>query len=118
DLQWLLNAIDQLNRGLLQDFRVVCSLAGEDSELVTSKPSDDSVGGDACREPGPEICEQDVAVVMAERIVDLLEVVEVDEHDGERPTVHAGRLDFGLHGYRELMAVRQSRKVVGGGLAE
>ena len=57
---------------------------GEHHELVAAEPADRVAGPDRGREPGRDRAQQLVAGLVPERVVDLLEVVEVDEERGHR----------------------------------
>src|SRR3954447_2441288 len=54
---------------------------------------------------------------MAELVVDLLEVVEIREHDRERGPETPRALDLGVEGLDEAPAVDEAREVVRDGLA-
>jgi hypothetical protein len=60
----------------------VGDLRQQDPELVTAEPGDDAFVLEVLLEAGADLLEQDVAVVVAERVVHLLEAVEVHQHDG------------------------------------
>ena len=45
----------------------------------------------------PTVASTRVAAEMAKAIVDLLEVIEVEHHDRERPMRAAGSPQFGVH---------------------
>ena len=53
----------------------------EDDELVTTESGDEVLGAYDLPEPRRDLDEHGVADVVAERIVDVLEVVEIDERD-------------------------------------
>ena len=63
----------------------------EDGELVAAQPGDEAVGADRRRQPGADLDQQQVALLVAEGVVDVLEAVEVEDHDrgaggrGRRP---------------------------------
>ena len=54
--------------------------ADEDGERVSVESCDDLVGAAGAREPRGDSAQQLVADPMPERVVDALEVVEVDDH--------------------------------------
>ena len=56
----------------------------QDGELVTAEARDDVAGSQDAAQPVRERREQAVADFVAERVVDDLETVEVDEEDRER----------------------------------
>ncbi len=57
--------------------------ADEDGERVAVEPCDDIVGTTGAREPRGDAAEQLVADPMPERVIDTLEVVEVDDHHSD-----------------------------------
>ena len=52
-------------------------------ELVAAEPADGVAGADRAAQPGGDLPQQLVAGRVAERVVDLLEAVEVAEEDAE-----------------------------------
>ncbi len=66
--------------GQRQHRRGVGDIEGEDAELVSAEPGDGVALAHLRRQAGGERPQQPVAAVMAERVVDFLEAVEVD-HD-------------------------------------
>ncbi len=90
----------------------------QDRELIAAESSDQPALADALRQPRPEIRQQVVAVLVPERVVDVLEVVEVDQQHPER----SGRLRrpcaiSRVDAVVEVLAVGQARELVGGGHA-
>ena len=67
-----------------QRARGVGAVAQHEAELVAAQPRDRVVGAELVREPRRELGEQPVAVVVAERVVDLLEPVEVHDREHDR----------------------------------
>jgi hypothetical protein len=59
-------------------------LGQDEAELVAAEPRDGVVGADGVGQPGGDHLQQLVAGVVAEGVVDLLEPVQVDQHDGAR----------------------------------
>ena len=51
----------------------------QDDELVAAEPGDAVALPHDPRQPRPDLLKQQVAVVVAERVVDLLETVEVEQ---------------------------------------
>ena len=70
----------------------------EDGELVTAQPRHEVAFADSAAETSRDLDEQQVTDMMAERVVDLLEVVEVEQHDRKRALVE---VDTGLAQARE-----------------
>ena len=77
-----------------------------DRELVAAQSRDEAGGADAAAQAGGDGFEQLVADQMAERIVDALELVDVDVIDGELLAVRDLR-QFLLQPLVEQRAVRQ-----------
>ena len=61
------------------------------AELVAAEAGDRVAGRGAPREPRPDLLQQLVAVDVAERVVDLLEAVEVHEHHADPGAGRAAR---------------------------
>ncbi len=57
-------------------------VADEDGELVAAEPRQHVAGAHEARQSGGDLLQQAVTVLVAERVVDLLEVVEVYQHEG------------------------------------
>ena len=85
----------------------------EHGELVAAEPGDDVVAADRVHEPGRDAAQQLVADRVPERVVDALEVVEVDEH--HRDLALGVALERLAHALAEQRAVGQpgQRVVVG-----
>ncbi len=65
---------------------VVASRGGDDGEFVAAEPRDQIVAAQRAAQPLRDVADQLVADRMAERVVDVLEVIEVDvEHRRRRP---------------------------------
>ena len=58
-------------------------LRQQHAELVAAEPGDVSLGADDRLEASRQLAQEQVAGVVAERVVDLLEPVEVDQQHGE-----------------------------------
>ncbi len=78
-------------------------------ELVAAESGDDVAGSDRGLEPRAELAEQQVAAVVAERVVDLLEAVEVDEQERHPAAVATMSLDRLLEARVEHGTVRRAR---------
>ena len=63
------------------------ALPDEDGELVAAEPRHRQVGPDEAPHPVGGGLEHRVAGRVAEAVVDVLEPVEVEQHEGQRPTV-------------------------------
>ena len=89
-------------------FRAVVADRGNHRELVAAEPRHQIVAAQRVRQPQRHVADQLVAHGMAERIVDVLEVVEVDiEHRGRRGA-GAHFLDHGLEPLAEENTVGQA----------
>jgi hypothetical protein len=92
---------------------VLADHAGQQhGELVAAEPRDDVVGAQAARQALGHRADQPVAGAVAERVVDDLEVVEVDEEHGDAPGAPA---EIAGQALEEQLAVGQAgeRVVVG-----
>jgi hypothetical protein len=85
-----------------------------DGELVSSKPCDELVVTDDGAEALPDDGKQLVPGRMSERVVDLLEVVQVDEQDTEPAIPRFAQLGVQVLG--QGLAIRESGERVGVGL--
>ena len=87
-------------------------LREEDAELVAAQPRDRVALTEALREPEADLLQQLVAARMAERVVDLLEAVEVHDHHGRGHVVAARRGERLTDAVVEERAVGQVRERV------
>lgn len=83
-------------------------LAEQDQELVTTLTCDDIVGPHGCLQPRPDGLEQFVSRRMAEAVVDQLEVVEIDEEEGDAGAGSRGSLQAQLQVIEERRSVRET----------
>ena len=72
-------ALGELDRAPLGRRRA----ADEDGELVAADPRDDILAAHGAQQPGGDAAQQLVADGAPQRVVDALEVVEIDEHHGD-----------------------------------
>ena len=109
-------ALDERAQLLGQDGAFVDVGLGEDQhEFLAAVPAD-HVGRPQVRaERLGDAAQDHVAGRMAVRVVDGLEVVDVDEGDRQRALVAAGALDLGEERRQERLAVRDARQAVEGG---
>jgi hypothetical protein len=63
---------------------LVLDVGAQDGELVAAEPGDDVAGPGRLAQPRGDLQQQAVAGLVAEAVVDQLEVVEVQEEDRER----------------------------------
>ena len=80
----------------------------QDAELVAAEAGHGVAGRAARVAAAADLLEQHVAVVVAERVVDLLEVVEVHEHHGGRVSRRAAARSACCDAVAEQHAVRQA----------
>ena len=76
-------------------FEPVLAVVVQDDEFVAAPTRDQIARTDDGAEPGGDLRQELVARAVAEAVVDLLEVVEIEKHDGDavgRQTVGAQRL--------------------------
>ena len=98
---------------------VVVADRGNHRELVAAEPRHQVVAAQRVRQPQRDVADQLVADRMAERVVDVLEMVEVDiEHRGRRGA-GAHLVDHRLQPFAEEDAVGQAaERVVHGEMAQ
>ena len=100
----------------------VGDLVGQDDELVAAEAGDGVGRADRLLEPRGERAQEGVAGVVAERVVDDLEAVEVEQQHRRRMAAAAGAHERVREPVEEERAVRQARQLVvqraamGGGL--
>ena len=63
----------------------VGQVAQQHGELVAAEPRERVAAPERAAQPLGDVAQQPVAVVVAERVVDLLEAVEVDQQQADRP---------------------------------
>ena len=87
----------------------------DDDELVTTQPRHRIAVADAGFQPPGHLDQQLVPHIVAETVVDRLEMVEIDEQKGYAMIVPAGDRDSLLDPFRQQQAVGQSgqRVVIG-----
>jgi hypothetical protein len=89
----------------------------QDGELVAAEPGRDVAGSHGRPQPPGDAAQQPVAGVVAEGVVDDLEVVEIEEHHDRH--LRTRPLDPVTHGFEEQGPVRQAgERVVIGLVAE
>ena len=84
----------------------------EDAELVAADPGDRPRAAQGITEPRPDPLEEEVAVVMTERVVDLLEAVEVDQQQREGDARFTAFVEISLQLGLELSTVEQAGQCV------
>ena len=96
---------------------VLAVVAGEQGdELLATDAGADIAGAEVFGEALRDAGEGGVAAGVAVAVVDLLEVIEVEQEEGEREVVAAGDGDLAGGGERESAAVEQAGEDVGAGL--
>ena len=83
-------------------------LGQQDAELVAAEAGDGVGGAQRGLEPLGDLLEEHVAVVVAERVVDLLEVIEVHDHHGQAAVAALGGAQRLLDAVAEQHAVGQA----------
>jgi hypothetical protein len=78
-----------LGRG--HDVVGMLGVSGQDSELVASQPRDGVGRAKHAAQPGGHLLQEAVAPVVSERVVDVLEAIEVEEQHAEHLLVAARR---------------------------
>ena len=91
----------------------VAHLGDQDAELVAAEAGDHLAVAEHALEALGHALEKEVAVVVAERVVDLLEAVEVHQHHGDELLLALGAEDRLLHEVVEHRAVREAGERVG-----
>src|SRR4051795_9853813 len=81
--------------------------AHEDAELVAAEAGDGVARVEQLGEPAGHLAQDLVAVVVAERVVDVLEAVEVDEHHDDGAVAAVRGRDRAARAVGEQHAVRQ-----------
>ena len=84
-----------------------------DRELVAAEPRERVVLAQQRPQPRADLAQHLVARVMAERVVELLEAVEVDEQQRELVAVSRARRDRRVEPVDEVAAVAEPGQVVG-----
>ena len=93
-----------------------CALPGQyDAELVAAEADQGVRRSESVAQPRPEHREDAVAHLVAERVVDLLEVVEIDQQQGEVARLPAD--EEVVEHVRQVPAVPQARQLVRHGLS-
>ena len=82
----------------------------QDDELVTAEPGDAVALAHDGGQPRADLLQQQVAMVMAESVVDLLEPVEVEEQQRHPPAGTVRPLDGGQRAAAQELAIRQPRE--------
>ena len=114
-LDGLLDACHQATRDRLELIRVAGVLTRKHRELVAAEPRHEPLGSDHLPQPRSEIAQHLIAEVVAERVVDLLEAVEVEQHHAERLARPSRGRDPFVEPRAEPLAVGEAGQFVGGG---
>src|SRR5690606_34665330 len=111
DAALLTHDLDRLDRGgeqLARDLRGLRRTPNpldEHDELIAAEPGDDIRAPETTFEALRDLLEQPVAGLVAERVVDQLEAIEIDEQHGELALAAPRRLDGVIEQLREHAAV-------------
>ena len=107
--------LEQLGKELAGDAvhcRHIVHLLDHHEELVAPEPRHEVARAQHRAQPAPDVDQQPVADIVAVRVVDLLEAVEVHEHAGQLGAAPAGALDRLFERRRKAGAVRQASQRV------
>ncbi len=96
------------------DLADVRNLLHEHDELVAAEPRDDVARAQALPQSCRHLAQQYVARFVAQRVVDHLEAVEIDEQHRELAVVATARLDREIEELSEHRAIGQTREAVVG----
>ncbi len=107
---------EPLDEGLL--FLGSGGILDQDGELVAAQPGHGVGGAGAGAEPLGGQHQQLVALAVAEAVVDLLEVVEVEEEHGDRVPLPLRELERVIHAVAEEGAIGQAGERVVEGLVQ
>ena len=88
--------------------REILAIPGQDGELVAAEPGGDVLVADGLGNPLAHGLQERVPNGVPQRVVDELEVVEVEEQDGEKAAAQLARGQPGSHGLAEQGTVRQA----------
>ena len=99
------------------DVRAILHVRQQHGELVAAQARQSVAMAKHLAQPQRDLTQQLVAVGVPERVVDLLEAVEVDEQDRELVVAARGEGERALDPVLEQHAVRQAGERVVGGLA-
>jgi hypothetical protein len=95
-------------------FNVVdaCNVRENNDELIPGKPRDRIVVADSSLQAPGKLTEQSVARVMAERIIDSLEIVEIKKQKGKISRMPRRLRDRRVHSFIEKASVWKTRQVI------
>ena len=92
--------------------RIAGDVADQNTELVAAQAGHEVLVAEGLGEPRPDGREEPVADVVTERVVDLLEVIEIHQHHREAPVVGGRFLDRLPQLEPEQQAVGEARQMV------
>ncbi len=108
--------LDELAQLLAEPGRLLDRRLGQDQhELLAAVPADVVAGAEVLGDRLGDGTEHDIARFVAVRVVDRLEVVDVDERDTQRALVARGALDLGEQLGQQRLAVGDAGQAVDGG---
>ena len=109
-------ALDELAQLLAQRRAFLDVGLGQDQhEFLAAVAADQVAGAEVLGDRLGDAAQDDVARGVAVRVVDGLEVVDVDERDAQRPLVAGRALDLGEERGEERLAVGDAGQAVDGG---
>ena len=109
---WML-AIRARARSTGANAPVAFDLREDPGELLPADPRDELAGARRRRQVAADVGQDPVADLMAVGVVDGLEVVEVEDDEGQEVPVAPGALDLAVEALREGAPVRQAGERVG-----
>jgi len=111
DVEWIL---ERTSEALGKPFGVLIAFGPdlENHEFIAAEPRDHVAGPDDSLEPRGNFLEQLVTDRMAERVVDRLESVEIDQMDRDVVLALMHRGEHAVDALAELVPVGEARKVV------
>ena len=114
DLQGVLQSVIDLF-GQAGDPGAVVGAGDPDDEFVAGQAGDHPFVADDLFQSSGQFDENPVAGVVAQRVVDLFETVQIQEEEGTAPVVFPGVAESGFEGFEEFVAVGQAGERVGPG---
>ena len=97
---------------------LLVGLGHEQRELVAAQAGEDVLGAGDVAQRGGDGGQHDVAALVAERVVDRLEVVDVEQRERERPLVAQRAGELLAQALVEGAVVGQARERIGGRLLD
>ena len=87
-----------------------------DRKFLATKTADDVIAAKISTEEIGQLAEESVAGIVAVNIVEALEVIEIEEHNGERTALTSGALQLAVKRLLHEAAVEEAGERVANGL--